>query len=471
VAIRGGRCDGHDFIDAAVRAGAASVITNSTAGQATVPPGIIEIRVPDTRSALPHLAAAYYRLKPDPAAPGSGALQLVGVTGTNGKSTTCELLRSILDSTASAGRGRAALLGTIRNDLLDSSLTATMTTPPPLELCRYLAEAAQAGAGWAVMEVSSHALDQRRCDGLDFAAAVFTNLSGDHLDYHGDSRRYLAAKKRLFDRLDPAATAVVNADDPSYGSLLKDCRGAIIRYGLNGDDRLDVTAKIEEFGPCGSRYSIVAPGAEIPIRSSLVGRHNVMNALAAATTAQAFGIDAAAIRTGLEAISFVRGRLERVPVPGRQFAVFVDYAHTDDALRNVLEALRPLTAGRLVCVFGCGGDRDRAKRPRMAAAVAQTADLAIVTNDNPRTEDPDSIVAEILPGFSPTDACVVEVELDREAAINSAICQAQPDDTVLVAGKGHEDYQIVGHTRRHFDDVEAACSAIESRFGRSGEIP
>ena len=469
-AVRGGCYDGHDFIETAAQAGATSIVTESGAGGVKVPPGVIEVRVSDSRSALARLAAAYYQLRPGSAEGGAGALRLVGVTGTNGKSTTCALLQSLL----SAARQPAALLGTIHNDLLKSTVTATMTTPAPLDLCRYLAEAAEAGAGWAVMEVSSHALDQRRCDGLDFAAAVFTNLSGDHLDYHGDARRYLAAKKRLFDLLEPEAIAVVNADDPCSEALLQDCRARVVRYGLNDGGRTDVTARIEALDSSGSRYTILGPAGEIPIHSPLIGRHNLMNALAAAATTSALGglsPDEQIVRTGIEAVSSVRGRLERVDVPDGRFAVFVDYAHTDDALRNVLAALRPLTRGRLICVFGCGGDRDRSKRPRMAAAVAAAADRAVVTSDNPRTEDPHRIIAEILPGFPPDGSCRVEVEPDRRSAIELALHQARPHDTVLIAGKGHEDYQIIGHTRRHFDDVETARACLESRFGRDRVAP
>ncbi len=457
VAVKGGRHDGLDFVPAALAAGAAAVVTDRPV---RVSRGVAAVLVPDVRSALSRLAAAYYLLRPGQA---RSTLGLIGVTGTNGKSTTCELLRSIVQA---AGQ-RAALLGTIRYDLVDEQLPANLTTPPALELCRLLARAADRGAHWAIMEASSHALDQRRCDGLTFAAAVFTNLTGDHLDYHGNTDEYLRAKKRLFDQLDPDAVAVVNAEDDSSNPIVADCRARLIRYGLDGG-LTDLTATIESLRADGSTFKIVGLGCDVRVRCPLVGRHNVMNALAAAATARALGFEDDIIRRGIEAVGDVRGRLERVDVPGREFAVLVDYAHTDDALRRVLSALRPLTRGRLICVFGCGGDRDRTKRPRMAAAVAELADLAVVTSDNPRTEDPDRIIREVLAGFAPDQTCRIEVEPDRRRAIDGAIGQAGPGDTVLIAGKGHEDYQIVGHTRRHFDDVEEARTCLARRFGVIG---
>jgi len=454
VAVRGGRYDGHEFVQSAVSAGAAAVVTERRSGVR----GAAEVVVPDSRTALARLAATFHGLRFDSA---RHPLRLVGITGTNGKSTTCELLRSVLTA---AGR-RTASLGTIRYDLLDEILASTLTTPPALQLCEHLGRAARAGAEWAVMEVSSHALDQRRCDGLSFAAGVFTNLSGDHLDYHGDEASYLRAKKRLFDSLAADAVAVVNADDPRAEALLADCRARVWRYGL-GSPAAEVTARVESLTANGTHGILRTPGGPIPLRSPLIGRHNLANALAAATTAQALGVGVDAIREGLEAVSSVRGRLERVatgPQPGADIPVFVDYAHTDDALANVLAALRPLTAGRLICLFGCGGDRDRTKRPRMAAAAEKVADLVVVTSDNPRTEDPQRIIEDIRRGFDPAAGDRVIVQPDRADAIRLAIDRARSGDTVLIAGKGHEDYQIIGSARRHFDDVEVARACLASR--------
>lgn len=463
VAVRGGRHNGSDFVESAVRAGATSVVTEEPLN---IPCGAAGIVVQNSRSALARLAAAFHGLSsPTAAAP----LKIVGITGTNGKSTTCELLRSIL----SAADERSALLGTIRYDLLSETVESSLTTPPPTVLCRHLAQAARAGARWAVMEVSSHALDQRRCDGLTFAAGVFTNISGDHEDYHGSRANYVAAKKRLFDALDESAVAVVNADDDCAESMLEACRSRVVRYGLQSAGA-DVTADIESLDATGSRYVITGHGLSIPIRTWFTGRYNVLNALAAAATARALGIADDAIRNGLESIAAVRGRLERVSAEGCDaggFAVFVDYAHTDDALRCVLAALGPLTKGRVICVFGCGGDRDRTKRPRMASEVAKGADLAVVTSDNPRTEDPETIIHDLLPGFRGYESCRVEIEPQRRAAIALAIEQAQAGDTVLIAGKGHEDYQIIGTTRRHFDDAEVARACLRSRFASQEAAP
>jgi UDP-N-acetylmuramoyl-L-alanyl-D-glutamate--2,6-diaminopimelate ligase len=310
------------------------------------------------------------------------------------------------------------------------------------------------------MEVSSHSLAQARCVGHPFACGVFTNLSGDHLDYHQTSEAYANAKKRLFDHLDRQARAVVNSDDPMSSYMLKDCRAPGTRFGLNA--KADVTASICQEGIDGSRLILQLPFESCEIRLSLPGRHSISNALAAAATAQALGIDTEHIRRGLERIESVPGRLQRVSSTDGEFAVFVDYAHTDDALVNVLAALRPLTRGRLICVFGCGGDRDRTKRPRMAKAVAEGADRAIVTSDNPRSEDPLSIINDICAGFTPAQRRRVEIQPDRKTAIERSIALAEKGDTILIAGKGHENYQIIGDTRRHFDDVEVACDCLRA---------
>jgi len=451
VAVPGGRVEGRLFIDDAVRRGAAVVISDRDPG---VPSSVGAIVVRDVPSALARLAAAFYgfaRGQPH------HAMQLVGVTGTNGKTTTCMLLQSILQ----AAGYTTALLGTIRYDLAGETLEAPWTTPPAVELYGHLARAARRGATHAVMEVSSHSLQQSRCLGHRFRCAVFTNLSGDHLDYHGSAQAYADAKRKLFDHLDEAAWAVVNADDPMSDHMLSRCTAASLRYGIQ---RLaDVMADIEDERLDGTRFRLRVPRDSCSIRLRLTGRHAVANALAAAAAGQALGIGLDTIRNGLEAVALVPGRLQRVDCPHRDVTAFVDYAHTDDALVKVLAALRPLTRGRLICVFGCGGDRDRSKRPRMARAVAAVADLAIVTSDNPRTESPDAIIAEICTGFAIEQRCNVEIEPDRRTAIRRAIEAARDGDTVLIAGKGHENYQIVGTTKRHFDDVETAAEFLNDK--------
>jgi UDP-N-acetylmuramoyl-L-alanyl-D-glutamate--2,6-diaminopimelate ligase len=306
------------------------------------------------------------------------------------------------------------------------------------------------------MEVSSHALDQQRTAGLRFAAAAFTNLTGDHLDYHKTFALYRAAKARLFADLDRTAVAVLNRDDPSAAAMVRDCRARVLWYSLESE--ADITARLVRDTISGTVYRMRIGGQDLVLENALVGRHNVYNALAAAGLAQALGLPAGAIEAGLAALRNIPGRLQRVPcVSGA--AVFVDYAHTDDALKNVLTVLRPLTAGRLVVVFGCGGDRDRSKRPRMARAVAASADVIIVTSDNPRSEAPEAIIAEILTGFSDAARARVQVEADRAAAIRAALAEAGAGDVVLIAGKGHESYQILGPRRIHFDDVEVAIQA------------
>ncbi|MEE9212597.1 MAG: UDP-N-acetylmuramoyl-L-alanyl-D-glutamate--2,6-diaminopimelate ligase [Phycisphaeraceae bacterium] len=450
VAVRGEQTDGHAHIDEALRGGAAAIISER---EADVPDGVGAVRVRDARSALSRLAAAFHGF-----APGQPYehMKLTGVTGTNGKTTTCILLRSIL---AAAGHP-TALLGTIRYDLVGETQPAPWTTPPPAELYRCLAQAAGNGATHAVMEVSSHALAQTRCDGHRFAAAVFTNLSGDHLDYHKSMHAYAAAKKRLFDMLDRQALAVVNADDPESEYMLSSCKARQVRFAI--ETPAQVTAAVESITVGQSRFVLRTPHGDTLVSLPLTGRHNIANALAAAAAALSLGIGLDAVGRGLESVDHIPGRLQRVDSAGRGFNVFVDYAHTDQALTNVLAALRPFSR-RLICVFGCGGDRDRSKRPRMAAAVGAWADVAVVTSDNPRWEAPGAIIDEIRAGFTPHHRCQVQVEPDRRRAIQRALDAARPGDTVLVAGKGHEDYQIIRDKRWHFDDVEVVTEALANK--------
>lgn len=448
-AIRGVLQDGHDFIDAAVKGGATAVFTEQPVA---VPDSVTAVRVPDARAAVAHLAAAFYGVN---RCRNGQRLRLIGITGTNGKSTICQLLQSILRS---AGH-RTAVVGTLGYDLLESSVPAPWTTPAPIELCAYLSQARDAGASYAVMEVSSHALDQQRCDGLSFDAAVFTNLTGDHIDYHRTPEAYLKAKKRLFDRLDPDAAAVVNADDDSAQNIVTNCRAPVTRYGLAAP-RLDVTAKFRSESFNGNELDIRLGGTSLSVHSALIGRHNASNVLAAVAAAHRLGVRQDDIARGIERVNLVRGRLQRVEPEGCPFRVLVDYAHSDDSLKNVLKALAPLTDERLICVFGCGGDRDRTKRSRMGAVAGLLADVAIVTSDNPRSEDQQAIIDEILPGIQRYPNCETHVEPDRRIAIRQAIALARERDTVLIAGKGHEDYQILGSETIHFDDTEEAIEAL-----------
>ncbi len=456
VAVRGTGRDGHDYLDAAVKSGASVAIIEQ---EVAVAPPTLAVKVADTHEAVAKLAAAFYGLRNGAQRP----MTLIGVTGTNGKSTVVWLLRSIFR----AGGMPCALIGTIEYDLLTERLPAPLTTPNPITLCEHLALARDRGAISAVLEVSSHALDQRRCDGLNFAAGVFTNLSGEHLDYHQTMEQYGASKRRLFGLLAPDAAAVINLDDPTGREMADDLRGHRVHsFGLEGCDA-EVRGVAVETDSRGSRFVIRGRRFETRVRLALVGKHNISNALAAAAAAESVGVDAEAIRTGLEAVKFVPGRLHRAEPDGWPFSVFVDYAHTDAALASVLDAIRPITKGRILCVFGCGGDRDRTKRPRMAAAVGRLADVAFVTSDNPRMESPRGIIDEILPGFGKGASCQVIVESDRRGAINMAVAEARPGDTVLIAGKGHENYQLVGDKVLAFDDLVVARECL-SRLAARG---
>jgi UDP-N-acetylmuramoyl-L-alanyl-D-glutamate--2,6-diaminopimelate ligase len=453
VAVKGTAVDGHRFVDRAVAAGASALVVERpvpASGPATV------VQVADSRDALARLAAAHHRLRRDD---GRYALPLVGITGTNGKTTTAFLLRSLLNA---SGR-RCALFGTVESDLIGRRSPSPLTTPGAVELSADLREALDAGATHAVLEVSSHALDQRRCDGLTFAVGVFTNLTGDHLDYHKTLEHYAGAKRRLFSLLEAGGVAVVNADDAWSELMASAFPGRVIRFGLD-TRQAELRAEQVSQSAGGMRFIVRGPGYRMPVACGLVGLHNVRNVLAAVAAAEALGLTFDEIAAGVASLAGAPGRLERVEPAGSPYSVFVDYAHSDDALQNVLGAVRPITPGRLICVFGCGGDRDRTKRPRMAAAVARFADTAVVTSDNPRSEDPQAIIDEVLPGFAGA-SCRVEIQPDRRAAIELALHGAGPGDTVLIAGKGHEDYQIIGDRTLPFDDRAVAREFFSRQHG------
>ncbi|MFQ5591021.1 MAG: UDP-N-acetylmuramoyl-L-alanyl-D-glutamate--2,6-diaminopimelate ligase [Phycisphaerae bacterium] len=448
VAVRGERCDGHGFLNDAVRRGARAVVVDKDDNQSL---DAVRVRVHDTREAIARLAAAYYGLRDERAL----RPRLIGVTGTNGKTTVAWLLRAILQ----AAGYRVALLGTVEYDLIDRRMQAPLTTPGPIDLCRHVARARDAGADWAVLEVSSHALQQRRTDGVSFSVGVFTNLSGDHLDYHGTMDRYWRSKRRLFEALGGDATAVINFDDPVGELMASDLQATVLAFGIDSC-LADVRAVGEAPERRGTRFTVKTPSFEVDMLSPLVGRINVLNVVAATAAARTCSVAPEVIRRAVETFSGVPGRLQRVSPPDGAFAVFVDYAHTDEALRHALEAVRPLTTGRLICVFGCGGDRDRLKRPRMAAVVEHMADVAYVTSDNPRSEDPQAIIDDILPGFGSRPRTRIEVEVDRRRAIETAIAEARTGDTVLITGKGHETYQLVGGQVLDFDDAKVARSCL-----------
>jgi UDP-N-acetylmuramoyl-L-alanyl-D-glutamate--2,6-diaminopimelate ligase len=450
VAVRGTGIDGRRFVGDALARGALAVVGEELPGHADA----VVLNVRDARGALATLATRWHGLDAEPAA----ERRLVGITGTNGKSTTAFMTRAILR----AARMQCGMLGTVHYDLCSRSVVSEMTTPGPLQLAALLRECFDAGARAAVMEVSSHALHQKRTDGLSFSAAAFTNLTQDHLDYHGDLESYRAAKARLFERLDASAVAVVNRDDPNYEYMIRECPARVVTYAL--DQEAEVRATITRESVRGTTFRVRANGFDLVLENAIPGRHNVYNATAATGLALALGISPDAIAAGLAAVRNIPGRLQRVPCAGAA-DVFVDYAHTDDALRNVLGVLRPLTRRRLIVVFGCGGDRDRTKRPKMARAVAAFADAIVVTSDNPRTEEPARIIDDVLAGFDADTRRRVLVEPDRRSAIHAALAASHDGDVVLIAGKGHEDYQILGTRRVHFDDVEVAIWAAAELAG------
>jgi UDP-N-acetylmuramoyl-L-alanyl-D-glutamate--2,6-diaminopimelate ligase len=453
VAIPGTTVDGRRFVGDALARGAAVVI-----GEDLEPVDDARlINVADARSALARLAVRWAGLDTRQ----SSGPRLLGITGTNGKTTTAFMTQAILQ----AGGVPCGMIGTVHHDLCGRKLAADLTTPGPLQLAEHLRQCADHGAQAVVIEVSSHALDQRRTDGLHFAAAAFTNLTQDHLDYHESFEAYRAAKTRLFTQLDDSAVAVVNVDDPHHRELLRGCGARVVTYAL--ERAADITASITDDTIDGTAYGLRLRGVELALRNALVGRHNVYNALAAAGLALAAGMSTEAIERGLSAVRHIPGRLQRVPgLHGLE--VFVDYAHTPDALLNVAGALRSLAPKRLIVVFGCGGDRDRDKRPLMAQAVAEFGDVIVVTSDNPRSEDPQIIIDDILAGFDENTHRRVSVEPDRRGAIELALADAREGDVVLIAGKGHEDYQVVGSERRHFDDVEVVIQAADAQAGKGG---
>ncbi|MFW5875212.1 MAG: UDP-N-acetylmuramoyl-L-alanyl-D-glutamate--2,6-diaminopimelate ligase [Myxococcota bacterium] len=464
VAIRGERFDGTSFASQAVQQGASAVLADTELAGLSVPVAV----VPDARRALGAAADVVYAHPTD-------RLATIGITGTNGKTTTVWLTEAAIRG---AG-GRPAVLGTLGARGPAGELPGLHTTPEADDILRFARASLDANATHLVMEVSSHGLALHRVDAVRFRVAAFTNLTQDHLDFHGDLGAYGQAKARLFTELEPDV-AVLNVDDPFGARLAEQVTCPRWRCSRRSDVEAEVRVLDRTASRDGIRARVATPGGEVELSSPLVGEHNLDNALVAFGCALALGLDASAVVDALRTATGAPGRLERVAHPGG-VAVFVDYAHTPDALERVLAALRPITPGRLVTVFGCGGDRDRAKRAPMGAAVGRAADLAVLTSDNPRTEDPARIVADTEPGLVQAGVVRCEpgeladaqrayaVEPDRRAAIRWAVRMARPGDTVLIAGKGHEDYLEVGTEKRPFDDRVEARRAIESGTARGGQ--
>ncbi len=439
-AIQGEKADGHKFILRALELGAVAIVSERPA------PAEFSarwVRVPKIRRALSSAARNFYG-HPD------SRLKLIGITGTNGKTTTAFLIDSILRTAGT----RTGLFGTIEYRFADRIVPALNTTPESLDLLSYFAELVEAGAETVVMEVSSHALAQERVWGFPFRAAVFTNLTRDHLDYHKDFEHYFEAKRKLFEGLGtpPPSLAVLNLDDPWSAQLLTIPNPRRVTYGINSDAQVKV--KQLDQTASGLQATLVTPAGKIQIQSALMGRANLANILAAAATTIGLEAPLPKIEEGIAALKAVPGRFERID-EGQPFWVVVDYAHTDDALRNVLKTAREITQGRLITLFGCGGERDRTKRPLMGEAAGSLSDFVVLTSDNPRGEDPLLIMNDALVGLQKTGKPYV-AEVDREVAIRKALEEAREGDVVVLAGKGHETYQVLKDGPIPFDDREVA---------------
>ncbi len=470
VALKGQKLDGAEFAVQALSRGAMAVVAEAGPPAGATSPWIV---VPDARLALARLAAAFYQHP-------SRDLAVVGITGTNGKTTTAYLVNALFE----AAGIRCGMLGTIVYRTGGEDRPATRTTPESVDVQQMLREMVARGCGACAMEVSSHALSQRRVDLTRFAAGVFTNLTRDHLDFHGDMESYFRAKRRLFEMLGPDAAAVVNLDDPR-GASLSGLAGRTLSYAV--DRAADIHPSTLTYSLRGFDCDVQTPAGSIEVRSRLVGRPNVYNVLAAMGAAIACGLPVEAIERGLAALDRVPGRFQVVSGRDDDVTVVVDYAHTDDALKNLLETARPLATARLITVFGAGGERDRTKRPLMGAVAARLSDLVIITSDNPRGEDPAEIIEEIKrgvampsertrpsesregqPKYTPPKPTPHMAIVDRKLAIERAISLARPDDVVVIAGKGHEQYQVIGDREIPFDDVAVAQDALGRRRAGRG---
>jgi UDP-N-acetylmuramoyl-L-alanyl-D-glutamate--2,6-diaminopimelate ligase len=436
-ALPGSKHDGRKFIAEAIGRGCSAVLAQEPVAAVGVPVCIVR-----------NVRAAFGRICQALAGNPSRQLRLVGVTGTNGKTTTSCLIARMM---AKSGH-KVGLLGTLGYFDGSECDEAEWTTPPADRLATYFTRMVENGCTHAVMEVSSHALDQSRLAGVELDALCVTNVRRDHLDYHRTIEDYRLAKSKAFDYLSPEGFAVINADDPTSAAYLRSIDGPVLTVATRS--AAEITGELIEQHASEQTFLLTAGSDTVPVRTRMIGAHHVYNCLEAAAVGLAYGLDLPAVVQGLEAVETIPGRLHRIEC-GQPFGVFVDYAHTPDALEGCLKTLRDVTAGRLICVFGAGGDRDRMKRPLMGKAVELGCDLAILTNDNPRTEDPSAIIADILDGFErPADAWVIP---DRADAIRRALTSAAPGDCVLIAGKGHEHYQIIGDERIEMDDYAIAC--------------
>lgn len=442
VALAGARFDGAKFIAAAVQQGAVAVVTEHEQADLAVP----QLVVSDARAVLPEIARRVYG---DP----SRQLGLIGVTGTNGKSTVAFLVAELL-----RGIGQpCGLIGTVRVETGRRQLHEERTTPEASDLGRYLREMVDSELSWAAMEVSSHALSLGRVSGLHYRAAVFTNLTRDHLDFHGTMEAYGDAKAKLFETLDKGGLAVLNADDPAHEKMASRVQGRVVTYGVAAQTA-DFRASHLELTKEGSRFDLSGPSGALTVESPLIGRFNVENLLASLALLISLGFDPKQLVAVVPQITATPGRFERVPGP-QPFSVVVDYAHTPDGLEKALDAAREVTGGRVIVVVGCGGDRDAGKRPQMGELATRMSDLAVLTSDNPRTEDPLAILAEMEIGARQGHGAF-QIIPDRRRAIAYALAEARPGDVVLIAGKGHEAIQVIGDHAVPFDDRLVASELL-----------
>ncbi len=451
VAVKGEQVDGHEFIPAAMRGGMVALLSQQPVSEMSLP----FVRVDDSRKALGLLGGRFYG---DP----SLKIRMIGVTGTNGKTTTTYICKALLEALGHP----VGLIGTVAYQIGERTMPATHTTPGSLELQQLLAKMVTGGCTTAVMEVSSHALAQDRTSGCEYDVAVFSNLTQDHLDFHKTMEEYFQAKLKLFTGLKGGLKAnkraIVNIDDPYGSRIIERCPAPVWTYALKA--KADLRAEAVRLSLQGTTFTAVTPVGSFPIESHLVGEHNVYNLLAAIGVALHEGATPAQIHEAVARVTNVPGRFERV-IAGQLFTVAVDYAHTEDALVRLLTAAQVLKTGRIITVFGCGGDRDRGKRPKMGEVAVRYSDVVILTSDNPRTEDPLSILEQVEVGVNEALRLRPHVQYrkvsDRRDAIEEAVREAQSGDMVLIAGKGHEDYQIIGTQKVHFDDREVARDAIE----------
>ncbi len=445
VAIKGIREDGNRFIDEAIAKGSRVIIVQGRNQRIRNSNGVLFIPVQDSRKALAKLAAGFLG---NP----SSKIKVIGITGTNGKTTVTYLIEAML----SEAHFSAGVIGTINYRFKDKVVTSKNTTPGPIELQSLLAQMVKEGIDYAVMEVSSHALDQGRIERIGFHSAIFTNLTQDHLDYHKTLKNYFSAKAKLFKNISSDSFIVINNDD-RYAKILKKITPArAITYGIK--TLAQVRAQDIKFNSLRSEFLIKCPKGNIKIKSRLIGLYNIYNILAAAAWGIEEGINLSDIRNAMEKVSLVPGRLERIDSK-KGFPIFVDYAHTEDALANVIQTLRQVCEKKIIVVFGCGGERDKTKRPLMGRVVSELADFAVISTDNPRSEPPLGIIEDIKKGMCKNNYCIIP---DRLEAIRKSLLIARPDDIVLVAGKGHENYQILKDKTIHFDDREAIKTCLES---------